>query len=128
MTASVTCSGGDTQTQTPLRHQMCCTTCCPPDCHACLLCCHTGVGGAGVLDRLNDAFHQDLSEAESSGRPYHYIIFEGGINDLLLKHRNAPEIFGRMKELWAQANAAGATVVVIPTLPTKVKYVLQECE
>ncbi|KAF6258256.1 SGNH hydrolase-type esterase domain-containing protein [Scenedesmus sp. NREL 46B-D3] len=79
-----------------------------------------GVGSAGVLDRLNDAFRQQLSSAKSSGRPYHFITFEAGINDLLLQNRNAPEIFERMRELWALANAEGSTVAVIPTLPTNV--------
>lgn len=79
-----------------------------------------GVGSAGVLDRLNDAFRQQLSSARSAGRPYHFITFEAGINDLLLQNRNAPEIFERMKELWALANAEGSTVAVIPTLPTNV--------
>jgi lysophospholipase L1-like esterase len=81
---------------------------------------HAGVGSAGVLDRLNDAFRQQLSSAKSSGRPYHFITFEAGINDLLLQNKNAPEIFERMKELWALANAEGSTVAIIPTLPTNV--------
>lgn len=79
----------------------------------------TGVGSAGVLDRLNDAFRQQLSNARSAGRPFHYITFEAGINDILLQGKSAPEIFERMKELWRLANTEGSTVVVIPTLPTK---------
>lgn len=74
-----------------------------------------------MLDKLTDAFRQQLADAKTSGRPYHYIIFEAGINDLLLQHRDAFEIFQRMKELWNLANAAGSTVVVIPTLPTNVQ-------
>jgi hypothetical protein len=46
-----------------------------------------GVGSAGVLDRLNDQFRARLAEARSAGRPYHYITFEAGINDLLLQKR-----------------------------------------
>jgi hypothetical protein len=45
----------------------------------------SGVGSAGVLDRLNDAFRNHLSSARSAGRPFHYITFEAGINDLLLQ-------------------------------------------
>lgn len=44
-----------------------------------------GVGSAGVLDRLNDAFYGDLKAAKDSGKPYQYIIFLAGINDILLQ-------------------------------------------
>lgn len=80
-----------------------------------------GVGSAGVLDRLNDAFLEDLRAARDAGRPYHYVVFLAGINDILLQHRSADEIIGRMKDLWAAAAKDGSTVVVIPTLPTFVK-------
>eukprot|EP00879_Flechtneria_rotunda_P011773 GHRR01012298.1.p1 GENE.GHRR01012298.1~~GHRR01012298.1.p1 ORF type:complete len:229 (+),score=66.60 GHRR01012298.1:89-775(+) len=77
-----------------------------------------GIGSAGVLDLLNEAFKRQLQDAKSAGKPFHYIIFEAGINDILMQHRNTPEIFDRMKELWSLANADGSTVVVIPPLPT----------
>lgn len=80
-----------------------------------------GLGGAGVTDALYPLLQRQLSEARSQGRPYHYIIFEGGINDIMGKTyapKKAPEIFDRMRQMWAEANAEGATVLVIPTLPT----------
>jgi lysophospholipase L1-like esterase len=44
-----------------------------------------GVGSAGVLDRLNDAWYSRLREARDAGRPYQYAIFLAGINDILLQ-------------------------------------------
>ncbi|GBF99341.1 GDSL-like lipase acylhydrolase [Raphidocelis subcapitata] len=79
-----------------------------------------GVGSAGVLDRLNDAWYGRLREARDAGRPYQYAVFLAGINDILLQRRNAGDIIARMKEMWAAAAREGTTVVVIPTLPTTI--------
>lgn len=77
-----------------------------------------GLGGAGVLDALNPLLQSQLADARGKGKPYHFIVFEAGINDILMKNQKAPEIFERMKEMWRAANAEGSTVLVIPTLPT----------
>jgi lysophospholipase L1-like esterase len=42
-----------------------------------------GVGGAGVLDRLGDAWYAQLAAARAAGRPYHYAVMMAGVNDLL---------------------------------------------
>lgn len=54
------------------------------------------MGGAGVLDALNPLFQQQLSDARGQGKPYHFIVFEAGINDILMQNKKAPEIFERM--------------------------------
>jgi hypothetical protein len=38
-----------------------------------------------VLDRLNDALLGQLKAARDAGRPYHYVVFLAGINDILLQ-------------------------------------------
>ena len=44
-----------------------------------------GVGSAGVLDRLNDAMLSQLKAARDAGKPYHFVVFLAGINDILLQ-------------------------------------------
>lgn len=56
----------------------------------------TGLGGAGVLDALNPLLQSQLADARGKGKPYHFIVFEAGINDILMKNQKAPEIFERM--------------------------------
>lgn len=56
----------------------------------------TGLGGAGVLDALNPLLQQQLADARGKSKPYHFIVFEAGINDILMKNQKAPEIFERM--------------------------------
>jgi len=58
--------------------------------------CIAGLGGAGVLDALNPLLQQQLSDARGKGKPYHFIVFEAGINDILMKNQKAPQIFERM--------------------------------
>lgn len=80
-----------------------------------------GVGSAGVLDRLNDAMLSQLKAVRDAGKPYHFVVFLAGINDILLQKRSSDDIIKRMKELWSAAARDGSTVIVIPTLPTNVK-------
>jgi hypothetical protein len=56
----------------------------------------TGLGGAGVLDALAPLLQQQLADARGKNQPYHYIVFEAGINDILMKNQKAPQIFERM--------------------------------
>jgi hypothetical protein len=68
-----------------------------------------------VLDRLGPAWTDRLREAQ--GKPYNYIIFMAGVNDLLMQNKNAPEILQRYKEMFAAAAKEGSTVMVVPVLP-----------
>lgn len=56
----------------------------------------SGLGGAGVLDALNPLLQQQLADARAASKPYHFIVFEAGINDILMKNQKAPQIFERM--------------------------------
>jgi hypothetical protein len=49
-----------------------------------------------VLDALNPLLQQQLADARGKSKPYHFIVFEAGINDILMKNQKAPEIFERM--------------------------------
>jgi hypothetical protein len=49
-----------------------------------------------VLDALNPLLHKQLDEAHAQNKPYHFIVFEAGINDILMKNQKAPQIFERM--------------------------------
>lgn len=65
--------------------------------HLCMHCpLAAGMGGAGVLDALNPLLQQQLGDARNQNRPYHFIVFEAGINDILMKNQKAPLIFERM--------------------------------
>lgn len=46
---------------------------------------HTAIGGKGVLDALNDAWYSQLSAARGAKRPYQFIVFMAGINDILIQ-------------------------------------------
>lgn len=70
-----------------------------------------------MLDRLGPAWTDRLSEARSQGKPYNYIIFMAGVNDLLMQNKNAPEILQKYKEMFAASAKEGSTVMVVPVLP-----------
>lgn len=44
-----------------------------------------GIGSKGVLDDLNPAWYARLGEARAEGRPYQYVVFLAGINDILMQ-------------------------------------------
>jgi hypothetical protein len=71
----------------------------------------------GVLDRLGVSWYENLNEAKSAGKPYNYIVFLAGINDINMYGRDAGPVFERMKELWKAGAKEGSTIMVIPVLP-----------
>ena len=48
------------------------------------------------MDALNPLLQKQLADARGNGKPFHFIVFEAGINDILMQNKKAPEIFERM--------------------------------